>query len=187
MKQITQRVLGIKLAKSVGATETEAAIRNKEICFEDIFKTAVAESEEKGCRDLLVSKVLQGPPEWAYAMLRLVADLGFHRDALIRRAAEEPPWAFHTLRDVPDIGSYRETLLKKVVEDPAWAHMALREVSDLGSQRDALLRSVASDPDSARLALLQISDLGERRKEIETAAVESVAGRASMHSGSASG
>lgn len=187
MKQIEQRRLGLRLAKAVGATETRAAIGNKHICFADILKTAVTESEQVGGLELLVSKILKGPPEWAYAALFYVPNLGFRRTALLQRVAEEPAWAFHTLRDIPDLGNYRDALLEKVAEDSAWAHMALREVSNLGPHRENLLLSVARDSEASRLALLQVPDLGRLRHKIEAAAAQCVVGPASLHSDSVSG
>ncbi len=134
MNQIDQRKLGLRLAK--GYPKTQSAIENVNSCYEDILKAAVAE----GGADALVAQVLQGPPQWAYATLRWVPNLGAHRDSLLKKAAEQPIWAYHTLRYVPDVGAHRNALLKMAARDPGWAHMTALEVPDAGGDR-AILRA----------------------------------------------
>jgi hypothetical protein len=106
-----QRALAVRLAQAGGAKwqKTQATLANDNSCFSDIVKTAVAEVGV----DALVSQILQGPPQWAYNTLRLVPNLGSHRDALFQKAAEEPEWALHALRFVPDLGSHGNTLAQK--------------------------------------------------------------------------
>lgn len=110
MKTDEQRGLGLKLAKALGATKTQESIKNANSNFETILKTASTEMS----LDRLVSKVLEGPAEWAYQTLRNVPNLSNdNRDALIRKAAEEPLSAVHTLRFVNDLGSHRNALSQK--------------------------------------------------------------------------
>jgi len=106
MEHHEQRRLAIKLAKAGGLTETVPAITGS--CYEDILKEA---RNEVGV-DKLVSLVLQGDPEWAYNTLRFVPNLGAHRDALLKKAAETPEIAIQTLRFIPDLGRHKDTLVK---------------------------------------------------------------------------
>lgn len=110
MKTDEQRGLGLKLAKSLGAVKTQEIIKNANSNFETILKTA---STEIGL-DKLVSNVLEGPAEWAYYTLRNVPNLSNdQRNTLIRKAGEEPLSAVHTLRLVNDLGSHRDALIQK--------------------------------------------------------------------------
>ena len=103
-----QRKLGLRLAKAAGATKTEAAIKDEELCHEDILKTA---ADEVGV-DTLVSNVLQGDPLWAHHTLRHVPNLGAGRDRLLQKVAESPTAAAHTVRYVPDLGSHRDAIME---------------------------------------------------------------------------
>jgi hypothetical protein len=146
MKCHEERRLGAELANASRATQTEAAIENKDKGFEEILQTAAKECGELGGLDALVDNVLQGPPRWAYAALRYLPDVGSRRDELLTKAAGDPSSAFHTLRHVSDVGNHRDLLLKKAAEDPGWANMTLRTVSDLGSHRNLLLAAVDAPP-----------------------------------------
>jgi hypothetical protein len=110
MKTDEQRALGLKLAKSLGAVKTQEIIKNANTNFETILKTA---STEIGL-EKLVSNILEGPPEWAFHTLRDVPNLSNdQRSVLIRKAGEEPLSALHTLRLVNDLGSHRDALIQK--------------------------------------------------------------------------
>jgi hypothetical protein len=141
-----ERQLGAQLANAAGATQTQAAIEDKNQGFEDILKIAASECCERGGLNALIDNVLQGPPRWAYAALRYLPDAGSRRDELLKKAAGDPGSAFHTLRHVSDIGNHRDLLVKKIAEDPGRANMTLRTVSDLGNQRDLLLAAVDAPP-----------------------------------------
>jgi hypothetical protein len=166
MDQDEQRALGVQIAKQQGADATAQSIADKRQCFADILSAAVA---EKGL-DVVVTGLLQGPPQWAAEALRHLSDLGPHRDALAARSAEDPGAAHYVLYHGAGVGEHRAALVAATAGDPSWAHMTLREVSDLGEQRDSLLAAVATDPDTARLALEQITDLGPHRDSIAAAA-----------------
>jgi hypothetical protein len=166
--QDEQRALGVFVAEQLQAAETAVVIRDKTKCMADILATALG---EKGL-DVLVSGILQGPPQWAAETLRHVAHPGLHRDALAARAAEDPEAAFTALYYGADVGAHRDTLVAATADDPVWAHMTLREVPDLGGHREALLAAVAADPGSARFTLEQVADLGDHREVIAAAAAQ---------------
>lgn len=168
MDQDEQRALGVSVAERVQAAKTAAVIRDKSKCMADILATALA---EKGL-DVLVSGILQGPPQWAAETLRHVGHPGLHRDALAARAAEDPEAAFTVLYYGAEVGTHRDALVAATADDPVWAHMTLREVPDLGGHRAAVLAAVAADPASARFTLEQVADLGDHREVIVVAAVQ---------------
>src|SRR5215211_1103709 len=129
MKCHEERQLGAHLANAAGATQTQAAIEDKDKGFQDVLKTAADECRERGGVNALIDTLLQGPPRWAYAALRYLPDVGSRRDELLKKAAGDPSSAFHTLRHVADVGSHRDLLLQKAAEDSGWANMTLRTVS----------------------------------------------------------
>jgi hypothetical protein len=110
MEHDEQRLLGMKLAKASGTSfqSTQSAIESKNSCFESILQIAV---QEAGI-DAMVAQVLQGPPEWAFNTLRYVPNLGQHRDALLKKVAEDREWANNALRLVPNLGSSRDILAR---------------------------------------------------------------------------
>lgn len=92
MNKDEQRTKGIELAKAAGAAKTLAAISDKDACYEDIFKAALAEVGP----DALVKGILQGPPEWAQAAVRSYAlrgDLGSDGGALLKLAQQREAFA----------------------------------------------------------------------------------------------
>jgi hypothetical protein len=140
----SERQLGAELANAAGAAQTQAAIETQ--AFEGIFKVAAEECCNHGGVDVLIDKVLLGPPRWSYAALRYLPDVGSRRDELLQKAAGDPSSAFHTLRYIPDVGSHRDALIRKTAEDPGWAHMTLHKISDLNGHRDLLLAAVEAPP-----------------------------------------
>lgn len=102
-----QRRAGLKLALAAKAEKTRAAIKDESSCYADILHAAI---EDVGL-DETVAKVLAGDPEWACQMLQHVPDLGAHRDALVRKAAESPASALDALRSVPDLGNHVQSLV----------------------------------------------------------------------------
>lgn len=109
MKTEKQRQLGIRMVGKLKAKKTQDIIGNSTSSYEKIFRTAVTEIG----LDEIVSNVLQGPAEWAHHALRYVPSLSIqHRDALIRKSAEEPLSALHTLRFVPELGRHRDEVVK---------------------------------------------------------------------------
>src|SRR5262249_3337597 len=104
-----QRQLGLRLAKTLGARKTQDIIKDPTSSYELIIKTALMEIG----LDKLIPNVLEGPPEWAVYALRNIPNPGSHRDALLRKAAEDPESALHTLRFVPELGSHRRALTQK--------------------------------------------------------------------------
>ena len=169
VEQDEQRSLGVQIAQRRNAGKSADAIKNREKCFEDILKTALAENG----LEVFVAGVLEGPPQWAAETLRHIDHVGLHRDALVRKAAEDPEAAHYVLYHGVDAGDHRSALLAATAGDPVWAHMTLREVADLGDQREALLAAVATDPRSARFTLEQVPDLGSHREAIAAAAAQS--------------
>jgi hypothetical protein len=101
-----QRKFASGLAQEAGASKTLSAIQDKNSCFEDIFRTAVA---EVGVQKL-VEYLLRGDPNWAYQALRYVPDLGSNREMLIKKTAETPESAVHALRFIDDLGGYDQLL-----------------------------------------------------------------------------
>jgi len=108
MEYVEQRLLGAKLAASGGDKweKTLATIRSSTSCYEDIMKTAARE----GGVDALVPQLLQGPPEWAAQALRYIPDLGRHREALVKKAAEDPDSAVLALHHAPGPESHNTIL-----------------------------------------------------------------------------
>jgi len=80
------RVTGIQIAKRLGATKTAAVIEDQTKNFKDIFDVALTEVG----LDRLVAELTQASPAWAHAALLSIPDLGAHRSALLKRAAEAP-------------------------------------------------------------------------------------------------
>lgn len=138
-----ERKLGVQLAMTIGAKQTQAAFADSQCSPMRILKTAVAECLQEEGVDAFVSRLLQGPPRWAYIALRYMPDLGSRRDELLSKAAEEPKSAFYTLRYVPQLGDHREALIKGASGDPGWAQMTLRHVPDVDDQRNMLLAAAA--------------------------------------------
>jgi hypothetical protein len=104
-----QRVLGVSLVAGDQWTKTREIISNNQHCYGVILLKAI---KENGL-DAVVDKLLQGPPEWAYRALSDIPNLdNQHRDALIRKAAEEPEWAARTLYDIPELGANSELVRK---------------------------------------------------------------------------
>lgn len=101
-----QREIGLEMAVAAGAIRTQAVIKNKSSCYEDILNTAIA---EKGL-DYVTKRVLESDPEWASQMLQHIPDLGDHRDALLNKAEESPASALNTLRHVANLGNHRQSL-----------------------------------------------------------------------------
>lgn len=77
MKFEEQRKLGVRLAKEAGATKTLEAIKDPNVCYGEILKTA---ADEVGM-DKLVSVLRENNPIWATQALTAFHDLGeFHSD-----------------------------------------------------------------------------------------------------------
>src|SRR5215203_3801458 len=78
-----QRKLGVKLAHQVGATKTLEAIKDTNMCYEEIMQTA---ADEVGF-EKLASVILENDAEWAFHALRtLPGTNGNERASLVEHA-----------------------------------------------------------------------------------------------------
>ncbi|HXI86003.1 MAG TPA: hypothetical protein VNH64_00985 [Parvularculaceae bacterium] len=81
---LEQRKIGIKLAQEHKAPKTAELIKNGESTHEDILRAA---AQEVGV-DKLAAILAKQHPEWSFHALRSIPDLGKHRDAFTKTAAE---------------------------------------------------------------------------------------------------
>lgn len=81
-----ERVTGIKIAQSLGANETVAAIADQQKDFHEIFNIAISEIG----LDTVITELMKASPVWAHAALICIPDLGKHREALLKKVAEAP-------------------------------------------------------------------------------------------------
>lgn len=79
-----QRKLGVRLAKEAGAEKTVEAIKNTDVCFEDILKTAY---EELGA-EKFAAILKDNEAEWSNYALKIVPEDDENRAALVEKTSE---------------------------------------------------------------------------------------------------
>lgn len=78
-----QRKLAVKLASKGNAPKTLEALKDTNLCYEDILKTAVAEAGI----DRVIPAILENDPSWSQYALQHIPDLGDFRSQLEERAS----------------------------------------------------------------------------------------------------
>jgi len=102
-----QRAAGLRMAITASAKSAQAAIKDEDSCYATIFKAAITDIG----LDKTVANVLRGDPEWASQMLEHVPDVGAHREALVKKAAESPSASLLALRNGSELGAARSEIL----------------------------------------------------------------------------
>ncbi len=123
-----ERLLGSELAQGLGYANTKSFFEDSNQPPEKIMETALAECQQKGGIEELLTNALRGPAWWAYIVLRYGPDLGDKRETFLKKATEDPKTAYYTLRFVSDLGNQRSALIAATMKDEGWASSALKHL-----------------------------------------------------------